>query len=212
MGGARSRSQGHPRWREQPARALRGSPTGSPGRALPGTGGAPGPGRPRAPPCWPASWVQGQPASGLPETSAVSWHRSQCCRPQPSTCPSQRSRELPRAGPRRSRKDVWASEASPCPRTAPRRAELGGGMDGRDAVDGAERSEPGWPEWTPGARPALTCLSTQVKSRESDGQGSGLCRRSQCPDEGGPSWWVYLYLLGAGASGGPQTHVSSKRS
>lgn len=130
---------------------------GSPGKALPGTGGAPGPGHPTGP-----SLLACEPGPG---PARVRPSRRVIGLVAPASVPSSPTRHAPLAaqpGPASGR----ASGAGPCPRTAPRRAELGGGVEGQDAADGAERSEPGRPAWTwELGRHALARHSGQVQGR-----------------------------------------------
>lgn len=164
------------------------------------------PGTQRAPPCWPASRVQGQPASGLPDESAASRHRPRFHRPRPDTRPSQRSRDPPRAGPQ-----------GPVP--AP--GQLRGGPSSEGAWRDRTRRT-GQSGVSRGGRRGLgssagtRSLGTQAKSRGGDGQGSGFCRRSQCPVRvGSPGGSPFLFWgLGQGGAHTSygQTYVSSKRS
>lgn len=108
-------------------------------------------------------------------------------------------------------KGVWASEASPCPGTAPRRSELGGGMDAQGSVDGAERSERGGPSgrWELGQHSPVS--AGQVTDRAlGPATVHGVLMRVGPP--GGSSFIFWgLGQVGAHASY-RQTHASSKRS
>lgn len=200
-------SQSHLRWRQRPPRVARGSPSGEPRQ---------GPARNRR--CsWPRA-PNGPLPAGLRAGSRAS--------PRPAFQTSQRPR------------GTGLGSIVPDQTRAPRSAagtRLGPGLRGPSlpqdsSEEGRARRGP-WRDRTRrtgqsgvsrggrrglGSSAGTRSLGTQAKSRGGDGQGSGFCRRSQCPVRvGSPGGSTFLFWgLGQGGAHTSygQTYVSSKRS